>query len=501
MTEAIKKKTSLDKDLKRLARVEKATREIGAGLWRSGLAIMFLLGVFGVVAVFQGWSPSGAIVIVAAVIGGYMALTIGANDVTNNVGPAVGSKALTMGGALVLAAICEAAGAFIAGGEVVATVSKGIIDADALPTAGAFLRAMMAALLAGALWIHVATAVGAPVSTTHSIVGAVLGAGWAAAGAEAINWPVMGAIAASWVISPAMGGVIAAGLLALIKNRVLERKDKLSAARRWAPLFIASMGCIFSVYLVMKGLNHVWKPSPLALGSIGGVTFFALFAFSRWDVDRAAKRLENRRKDVAKLFVLPLIFSAGLLSFAHGANDVANAIGPLAAIVAVVETGGVAKQAAIPLWVLAVGGAGIALGLALFGPRLIRVVGQEITRLNPIRAFCVALAAGVTVIVASRLGLPVSSTHIAVGGVFGVGFLREYLSNRKQAARLALQPVAAPGIESEEVFAKKRNKAAKRRLVRRRHLLSIAAAWLITVPASALIAATLYLALSLAGWP
>ncbi|EKV30742.1 putative low-affinity inorganic phosphate transporter [Caenispirillum salinarum AK4] len=505
-------KSTLDKDLKKISRLESATAATGRTSGAVGLALLFLVAVFAfTVTVAEGQYAS--FVIAAGVIGGYMALNIGANDVANNVGPAVGSKALTMVGALVVAAIFEAAGAIIAGGEVVSTVSKGIVDPTQLPSTDVFVRAMMSALLAGALWINLATIIGAPVSTTHSIVGGVLGAGVAAAGFGAVDWATMGAIAASWVISPALGGGIAALVLAFVTSRVLEVEDKIAAARRWVPALVGLMTFAFSLYLVMKGLKKVWVPPAGVSWLIALVAALGAWALTRPMVHRRSVGLENRRKSVGELFRWPLIFSAALLSFAHGANDVANAVGPLAAVVAAVQGVALDAKVAVPGWVLLVGALGIVTGLLLFGPKLIRTVGEKITRLDPARAFCVALAAAVTVIVASEFGLPVSSTHIAVGGIFGVGFYREFRANRytwhwheldpDAALTAGGLPTAAEGGESAaaetgvepQVLEKRRRKAEKarrRRLVRRRHLLTIVAAWLVTVPLAALLSAAIF---------
>jgi len=251
---------SLDKDLKRIGRLQQASLEQAHRLTGLGLGLLFLVLVWAFVEIYTGHIAGSGFVIVAAVIGGYMALNIGANDVANNVGPAVGSRALTMLGALLIAAVFESAGALVAGGDVVKTVSKGIIDPAAIGDAHTFVWAMTAALLAAALWINLATYVGAPVSTTHSIVGAVMGAGITAAGLGAVNWPTMGAIAASWVISPVLGGLIAAAFLAFIKFMILFREDKLGAAKRWVPVLVGLMAGIFSMYLVTKGLKKIWKP-------------------------------------------------------------------------------------------------------------------------------------------------------------------------------------------------------------------------------------------------
>jgi len=266
-----------------------------------------------------------------------------------------------------------------------------------------------------------------------------------------------------------------------VRLLIYNRENKVEAAVRWVPVLVALMTAAFAAYLMMKGFKHIWKPSGgLVLLISVGLLLLVPFAVRPW-IRRAAQGLENRRKHVSTLFKIPLIVSAALLSFAHGANDVANAIGPLAAIVGVAGSGAVASKVSVPLWVMAVGGLGISLGLMLYGPKLIRIVGKQLTRLDQTRAFCIALAAAVTVIIASILGLPVSSTHTAVGGVFGVGFLREFLANRP--ARLAWAPL------------KKREK--RRLLVRRQQLVTIAAAWIVTVPSAGLIAGAVYDILSI----
>ncbi|MEE3118981.1 MAG: inorganic phosphate transporter, partial [Pseudomonadota bacterium] len=397
--------------------------------YRIGLSLLFLLGVWLTVGAFSQGTPNSMLLMAAAVIGGYMAINIGANDVANNVGPAVGSGALSLGAAVIIAAIFESAGALIAGGDVVSTIKGGIIDPSNLDSAQAFVWLMTAALLAGALWLNLATLMGAPVSTTHSIVGGVLGAGIAAGGWGIADWAVMGKIAASWVISPVLGGALAALFLFLVKKTVLYRKDVIPAARTFVPMLVAVMAWAFGTYLMIKGVKKIVKVDFLTASLVGLVAAAVVYAAVRALVKRRAATMENSAVGVSTLFTWPLIFAAALLSFAHGANDVANAIGPLAAINDALSSGGVVTAASIPLWVMMVGALGLAVGLMLFGPRLIKTVGSEITELDKTRAFCVALSAALTVILASQLGLPVSSTHIAIGGVFGVGFLREYLKS------------------------------------------------------------------------
>lgn len=418
-------------------------------LARIGFALFFLVGVLAYSFIVSGGLPNNLFLAIAAVFGGYMAMNIGANDVANNVGPAVGSKALTMGGAIVIAMIFEAGGAFIAGGDVVSTIKKGIIDINAFGTdTDSFLWAMMAALLAAALWLNIATMAKAPVSTTHSIVGGVMGAGIASAGFSIVDWGTMGKIASSWVISPVIGGVIAAAFLFAIKKTIIFKDNKIEASYRWVPIYVAIMSFSFVTYLVLKGLKKIWQPLVTSFNDImfftievtkkptlemafilGLIVAVLVFLKVKNSIKAKLDRLENNRDSVNVLFTIPLIFAAALLSFAHGANDVANAIGPLAAINDAVMTGGISAKAGIPLWVMGVGAFGIAIGLALYGPRLIRTVGSEITELDQMRAFSVAMAAAITVIIASQLGLPVSSTHIAIGGIFGVGFLREWLDS------------------------------------------------------------------------
>lgn len=477
---------TLDKDLNRISHLEQATQYVARPLIAPGLGLAFIVIVAVIAAILTGGSQDQLVVISAAVFGAYMALNIGANDVANNMGPAVGANALTMGGAIAIAAVFETAGALIAGGDVVSTISGGIVSPESLADQTTFIWAMMAALISAALWINLATWMGAPVSTTHSVVGGVMGAGIAAAGMAAVNWPTMGQIAASWVISPVLGGAIAALFLAFIKAKVEQAEDKIAAARLWVPILIAIMAGAFAAYLSIKGLKKIVSidlPTALLIGlGVAVVTQIITKPLIR----RQSEGLENRKKSLKKLFGWPLVASAALLSFAHGANDVANAVGPLAAIVHAVQDFDASSKVQIPLWVMVVGAAGLSFGLMLFGPKLIRMVGSQITKLNPMRAYCVALSAAITVIVASWLGLPVSSTHIAVGAIFGVGFYREYHAENR-ARKLGI-------LKGKPVAVEERR---RRKLVRRSHFLTIVAAWVITVPATAALSALVYVGLSL----
>jgi PiT family inorganic phosphate transporter len=488
-------KTSLDKDLKKLGQVEAATKLVASQFFKHSLAFLFL-GLSGLIgSLYAGMASDMTIVIFAAVLGGYMALNIGANDVANNVGPAVGSRALTLVGALVIAAIFESAGALIAGGDVVSTISKGIIDPSKVSDSQTFVWAMMAALISSAIWVNLATYVGAPVSTTHAVVGGVMGAGIAAVGFELVNWGTMGAIAASWVISPVLGGLIAALFLAFVKTNLIYQDDKIAAARRWIPMLIAIMAAAFACYLSVKGFKRIWKPDITIVAAIGAAAFVLTWAGVHPLIKRQSAGMENRNQSLRQLFHLPLIFSAALLSFAHGANDVANAIGPLAAILHSVQSGAIATKVVIPIWIMVVGAFGISLGLFLYGPKLIRMVGAQITKMNPMRAYCVALSAAITVLVASWLGLPVSSTHIAVGAVFGVGFFREYYTTHSKRRReMIARRGAVNGGKKKQIAPEE---IRSRKLVRRSHFMTIIAAWLITVPATAALAACVFYGLNL----
>lgn len=525
---------------------KEAIKSSGIDFIRLGFALFFMVAVLSYSFLSSGSIPNNVFLAIAALFGAYMAMNIGANDVANNVGPAVGSKALTMGGAIIIAAIFEASGAFIAGGDVVKTIKKGIIDINAFGgNVDPFIWAMMAALLSAALWLNFATMMKAPVSTTHSIVGGVMGAGIAAAGFTIVSWSTMGKIAASWVISPVLGGVIAAIFLYAIKKTIVFKNDKVAAARKMVPIFVAIMSWAFVTYLTLKGLKKIWpsivdilvflpdekKPSFLIASVFGLIVALFVYVLVKKTVTNKATNLHNTRDSINLLFTVPLIFAAALLSFAHGANDVANAIGPLAAINDAVMTGGISAKAGIPLWVMAVGALGIALGLALYGPKLIRTVGSEITELDQMRAFSVAMAAAITVIIASQLGLPVSSTHIAVGGIFGVGFLREYLEsnekvnviekeqtnledekkilkaytselktleNKNEKTKTDYQRIVDlyKLIDEEEEKIKASKKHIKRvekvKYVKRDALKKIIAAWIITVPAAAVLSAAIF---------
>ncbi|MGB0798408.1 MAG: inorganic phosphate transporter, partial [Planktomarina sp.] len=354
---------TLDRDLGRFSALDKATSFAARPMVGPGLSLIFIILAAIFAVIFFGYSSNTLIVVIAAGFGAYMALNIGANDVANNMGPAVGANALTMGGAIAIAVVFESAGALLAGGDVVSTIAKGIIAPESMQSASIFIWAMLAALLSAALWVNLATWVGAPVSTTHSVVGGVMGAGIAAAGFAVVNWPTMTKIAASWVISPVLGGVVAAAFLALIKSRIIYQEDKIAAARKWVPVLVGIMAAAFAAYLAMKGLKKVIKIDLTTALLIGGAVGVASWAVMIPVVRKQAVGLENRNKSLKVLFGIPLVVSAALLSFAHGANDVANAVGPLAAIVQASQSGDFTAAVSIPLWVMVIGALGISFGL------------------------------------------------------------------------------------------------------------------------------------------
>ncbi len=509
---------------------DRAREKTLPGFAKLSLALLFMVVVFLWSYNSHGGIQNHMFLVIGAVFGAYMAMNIGANDVANNVGPAVGSKAITLMWAIVIAAIFEAAGAFIAGGDVVKTIKKGIIDPAMISNPDIFIWAMTAALLSAALWLNFATSIGAPVSTTHSIVGGVMGAGIAAAGFAIVSWGTMGKIAASWIISPVLGGIIAASFLYYIKRNIMYKKDLIEAANKFVPILVAVMTWAFSTYIILKGIKKLIKLDFFTAAGIGIVIAVICYVLVKPAIAKASKKISNDRDGVNTLFTIPLIFAAALLSFAHGANDVANAIGPLAAISDAVMSAGINTKVGIPFWVMAVGAIGISIGLALYGPKLIKTVGSEITELDQVRAFSIAMAAAITVIIASQLGLPVSSTHIAVGGVFGVGFLREFLDSseskfiadtrkkfkkdKKILENYELELVKLEDLEKkskadyvriaelyrlidekiDQVREEKREfKLAKRvKYVKRDAVKKIIAAWIITVPAAALLSAAIF---------
>jgi PiT family inorganic phosphate transporter len=487
------RKPTLDKDLEKLTFTEQATHFVLRSWTGVGIALIFLLIAMAVASTFATGTPGVLVVAVAAALAAYMAMNIGANDVTNNVGAAVGARAMSMGVALIIAAIFEIAGALLAGQGVAETVASGIVDRAIFPSPAVFAWAMMAALISAALWINIATIANAPISTTHSIIGGVIGAGAAASGFQSVQWDSIALIVVSWTVSPILGGVIAAAFLYFIKEFIIYRDDKIEAAKTWVPVLVAVMAGAFAAFLANGGTNGFYD-LPLGKALAIGLGFgIVTYIVTRPIVRRAAGGLDNRNQSLRVLFRLPLICSAALLSFAHGANDVSNAVGPLYGIVSALRSGDTGGGVVIPLWVMIIGAFGISLGLLLFGPRLIRIVGNEITKLNPMRAFCVALSSAVAVLTASAFAIPVSSTHIAVGAVFGVGLFREWYT-RNSIRRIDYLRSRGNGIAPEEPSATP-DETRRRYLVRRSHFMTIVSAWIVTLPVSAILSALVFVVL------
>jgi len=369
--------------------------------------------------------------ILAIIFGFYMTWGIGANDVANAMGTSVGSGAITVMQAIIIAAIFEFAGAFIAGGNVTSTIRKGIIDpASVVAQPEILVFGMLAALLAAAIWLMIASTRGWPVSTTHTIVGALVGFAIAGIGVDAVQWGKISMIAASWIISPALGGFLAYMLMMSIRKFILNTDHPFESAKRWGPVYVFLVGFIISLVTIFKGLKHLKLELSGPESFMWAFIFGLVVAFIGWilihkiEVDKEADR-DYHFASVEKIFVPMMIFTACAMAFAHGSNDVANGIGPLAAIASILKSGGeVAQTAELPLWILVMGGTGIVIGLVTMGYKVMQTIGTRITQLTPSRGFCATLAAAATVVLASRTGLPVSTTHIAVGAVIGVGLAR-----------------------------------------------------------------------------
>lgn len=373
---------------------------------------------------------------IAVLLGLYMAWNIGANDVANSMADAVGSGALSVRRAILAAAICEFAGAVLVGAHVTDTVRKGIVNPAMFVTEPRlFVLGMACSLLAASVWLHLASWWGMPVSTTHSIVGAVAGFGLTVAGLPAVNWHKMAQIIASWVVSPLAGGIMAYLTFRLIVWLILGREHPAGAAVRFAPYVVFYTVFLMSLATIFKGLGHLVREKNLTFLAGGNSLLISAFLavaatiLSRYWLKRIlwshrrrpySEQLERVEKALAPL----VVFTSCCVAFAHGSNDVANAIGPLAAVADVVRTGTVKMKVAVPLWVLVLGGAGIALGLATYGYRVMATVGMRITQLTPTRGIAADVSAATVVLVCSRLKLPISTTHTIVGAIFGVGVAR-----------------------------------------------------------------------------
>ena len=369
----------------------------------------------------------------AAAFGLFMAWGIGANDVANAMATSVGSKALTIKQAIIVAAIFEFVGAVLAGGEVTATIRKGIVDTDLLMAmddgAKLLIYGMLAALLAAGTWLLVASRNGWPVSTTHSIVGAIVGFAAVGIGVDAVQWGQVGTIVMSWVISPLTAGIIAYLIYMSVQRLILHQEDPLEKAKRYVPVYIFLAAFTITLVTILKGLKHVGlelslRDSYLLATAIAVAIALGGAAFiSRIKPDPKLDKSQHFYT-VERVFAVLMVITACGMAFAHGSNDVANAIGPLAAVISVATTGSIAAKSSLPLWVLVIGGGGIVIGLATFGRHVIATVGKKITQLTPSRGFAAELAAATTIVIASGTGMPVSTTHTLVGAVLGVGMAR-----------------------------------------------------------------------------
>ncbi len=371
------------------------------------------------------------LLILAIVFGLFMTWGIGANDVANAMGTSVGSGAITVKQAIVIAAIAEFAGAYLAGGGVASTISKGIVDTTMYEGHPELLvLGMLAALLSAGVWLMIATQRGWPVSTTHTIVGAVVGMAIAGLGMEVVNWGKMGEIVASWFVSPVLGGIGALLLMLSIRKLILNAEDPIAQTKKWGPMYAFLVGWMVSLVTLTKGLKHVDIHLTTLQGNALAIVFGIIVAIigkvmmNRIKLDPKADKAFHFAS-VEKLFVPMMIFTGFAMAFAHGSNDVANGIGPMAAVINLINSGGViASKSPVAPWMLLLGGIGIVVGLATYGYKVMQTIGTRITELTPTRGYCATVSAAGVVVMASGLGLPVSTTHIAVGAVMGVGLAR-----------------------------------------------------------------------------
>ena len=495
-------------------------------LLQIALTLGFLIGITLSISLFlQGAAIQGPLIL-AALCGGYMAMATGANDTANNLGPAVGSKAITLSTALVIAVVFESAGALIAGDDVMNTIKGEIIDPGLIGNPQDFVWLMFSALLAAAIWVHLSTMMGIPVSTTHAIIGGILGAGITAGGIGIANWSNVAIIVSSWIVSPVMGGLIAAAFLYLIKRTLTHKLDMIRAAKRVVPILVAAMAWAFATYIIMKGLKQIVNVDFQTTLVTSFIIAVGIYLIVHPAITQIADRLPQSKMGINTLFNMPLIFAAALLSFAHGANDVANTIGPVAAIHEVMLGSSVAELTTVPFWIILIGAVGISIGVVLYGPKMIRVVGNGITELDQMRAYSIAMAVSLTIILASELSLPVSTTHTVIGAVFGVGFLREFLKShyaktrekitrhlegqklslinrfiddfhqagllqkRAMMRELETQSHTADLTVSER---KELRKLYRKEFVKRSTFLKIIMMWLLTLPAAGFMAALIYL--------
>lgn len=369
-------------------------------------------------------------IVLAGVLGLFMAWGIGANDVANAMATSVGSRAITIKQAIIIAAIFEFAGAVLAGGQVTKTIRKGIIDPEILSSTPELLvYGMLASLVAAGIWLLIASRAGWPVSTTHTIVGAIVGFACVGISIDSVNWPKVQSIAMSWIVSPLMSGLISYMLFRSVHKLILNTDDPIINAKKYVPLYVFIVGFIMSLVTMLKGLKHIGLELSTAhayiLSFIIGVLALLLskVLISKLHFD-PKEDSDFQFTNVEKIFGVLMMITACAMAFAHGSNDVANAIGPVAAVINIAQSGEVGQKSNLPLWVLVLGGVGIVFGLATYGKKVIQTVGNGITQLTPSRGFAATLGAAITVVLASGTGLPISTTHTLVGAVLGVGIAR-----------------------------------------------------------------------------
>jgi len=369
-------------------------------------------------------------IILAGALGLFMAWGIGANDVANAMGTSIGSKVLTIKQAVIIAGIFEFAGAFLAGGQVTSTIRKGIIDSGAVAQSPDLLIfGMLASLMAAGIWLLIASHNGWPVSTTHTIVGAIVGFAIVGLGPDAVKWGKVGNIVASWVVSPLLSGALAFFLFRSVQKLILNTDNPIANAKKYVPVYIFATGFMIALVTLFKGLKHIGlelsSGQSYLIAVIFGliVTGCGMYYISRIKIDPSDDK-DFHFANVEKIFAVLMVVTACAIAFAHGSNDVANAVGPMAAVISIASEGAVTQNSPMPMWILLVGGVGIVLGLAMYGKKVIATVGQKITELTPSRGFACQLAASTTVVIASGTGLPISTTHTLVGAVLGVGFAR-----------------------------------------------------------------------------
>ena len=369
-------------------------------------------------------------IILAGALGLFMAWGIGANDVANAMGTPIGAKALTIKQAVLIAAIFEFSGAFLAGGQVTSTIRKGIIDSNVAAQAPELLIfGMLASLMAAGIWLVVASRAGWPVSTTHTIVGAIVGFAAVGLGVDAVSWGKVGKIVMSWVVSPVLAGALAFFLLRSVQKLILDTDDPIANAKKYVPIYIFATGFMIALVTLFKGLKHIGlefsDAQNYGIAVVAGLIIMGLgmFYISKLKLDPSNDK-DFQFANVEKIFSILMVVTACAIAFAHGSNDVANAVGPMAAVISIANEGVVTQKSVMPVWILFVGGVGIVLGLAMYGKKVIATVGSNITELTPSRGFACLLAASTTVVIASGTGLPISTTHTLVGAVLGVGLAR-----------------------------------------------------------------------------